>query len=80
MGNLRKLATFKPKLAKIIILNYFKSTFKVKLTNNITLDRKSKESVTSKLFFNRKSKNHYFNFKSTVKVKLAEMITLDRKS
>ena len=53
MGNLRKLATFKSKLAKIITLNrkskefyYFKSTVKVKFSKIINLDRKSTKIVT----------------------------------
>ena len=53
MENLRKIATFKPKLAEIITLN---RKSKEGVTSNpkiIILDRKSKESVTSKPLSNQ---------------------------
>ena len=66
MGNLRKLATFRVKLAKIITLKrkskrnyYFKSTFKVQLAKIITLDRKSKKIITSNLLLSQNKQKSF---------------------
>ena len=60
MGNLRKLATFKPKLTKKITVNrkakeiITSNPLYGKIGKNYYSDRKSKESVISKLFLNQK--------------------------
>ena len=65
-GNCYFKSTFKLKLAKIVALHgnhYLKSTCKPKLAISITLNKKSKEIITSNLLLNQ-IKKKIFLFKT----------------